>query len=471
VRSRVDIRQDDGVALVLVVLLISVLMILAVTLMDSVRGETNRSAQSVRSVTAFQAAEAGIDDYIAKLVADTRYYDHYVHPAESTRRTSTGTTVAAGADEVTWPGGSWSYPNGKDRFNAKTLDNGYEYNLQVFPPGIDTTYVKVIATGRRIGSTTDQRAIEVWVRPAVVSDFQLLTNADVTYGPTATSYGKLYVTGWNTGQNRWNNLTHNGTARGNLYAEGRVLGSTTLQNGATKFDSTTNPDIRTEIKERAEYNNFVVALEDVKKAARDAGGMYLNQPYDGWEITPRASGQYRVRRCTRANGNDLARTAPNCTSSCTGCGTFTVPTNGAIYAEQPVIVSGASEQSVVDGRVTIATASDLIVGNNIRYETSGDDVLGLVANNNIIVASWAPSTFDWRAATLAQNGQWRSWNNCECKSKATFTGSEVSNQGGYMNMFAVREYFYDDTLSYLQPPWFPTLGGAITILLFREVTP
>jgi len=50
-----------------------------------------------------------------------------------------------------------------------------------------------------------------------------------------------------------------------------------------------------------------------------------------------------------------------------------------------------------------------------------------------------------------------------------FTGATATNQGGYMSMFAARVYIYDNSLSYLQPPWYPTIDYAYTVLLFREL--
>ena len=51
----------------------------------------------------------------------------------------------------------------------------------------------------------------------------------------------------------------------------------------------------------------------------------------------------------------------------------------------------------------------------------------------------------------------------------TFMGSTATAQGGQMSMFDTRNYNYDDSLLYLQPPWFPTIGDAYTVLLFREL--
>ncbi len=77
--------REDGIAMVLVVIIAAFMTLLAVTLIDVVRAESDRGAHANWSNTAFEAAEAGLDDYISKLVDDHGFYLHYVHPAESTR--------------------------------------------------------------------------------------------------------------------------------------------------------------------------------------------------------------------------------------------------------------------------------------------------------------------------------------------------------------------------------------------------
>ncbi len=142
-----------------------------------------------------------------------------------------------------------------------------------------------------------------------------------------------------------------------------------------------------------------------------------------------------------------------------------------------MIVSG-----VVNGRVTIGPASDIYIGGNLSYAQDGDDVLGLVAAHSLIVAQWVPTTLNWRAATIAQSGTWRSYGfdpqtgqsepdyvgNFKLTS-ATFTGSTATYGGGSMGLFNSRVYQYDSTLVYLPPPWFPTIQDAYTVVLSREV--
>ena len=94
VSMRRALDQEHGYAMIIVILISSMLSLLALSLLEIVQAESDRSAQSGRKETAFQAAEAGVGDYIAKLVDDRLYYAHNVHVAESTRRPASGPDVA-----------------------------------------------------------------------------------------------------------------------------------------------------------------------------------------------------------------------------------------------------------------------------------------------------------------------------------------------------------------------------------------
>ena len=82
-----------------------------------------------------------------------------------------------------------------------------------------------------------------------------------------------------------------------------------------------------------------------------------------------------------------------------------MPSNGAIYSEVNVIVSGT-----VKGRVTVATPNEIIIGGNILYDGDGSfttpvlgkNVLGLEAVKDVVVPCWIMGDLDWRAAVVAQ---------------------------------------------------------------------
>jgi hypothetical protein len=112
-----------------------------------------------------------------------------------------------------------------------------------------------------------------------------------------------------------------------------------------------------------------------------------------------------------------------------------------------------------------------VIPDNISYVTPGQDVLGLVAKNDVIVAQWAPYDVTIRGSLLAQTGARHSWSSDGSHGTATFIGSTATNKSPYMDMFQVRNYNYDTNLAFLPPPWFPTVDGAYTVALFREVKP
>ena len=452
-RPRLAGRGEQGSAMMIALLMGIVFTALASSLMANAMSESGRSGRSVRQATSMAAVEAGVNDYIAKLTEDHVYYSHYVHPAESTRKNGSVTAAAGQA----WTGGTtWTYPVARNVW--KSLGNGFEFNLQIVPPNAGSQAVQLVATGRKIGSTTDLRSVEVLVRAAAVSDFQMVANADISYGSSATTRGKIY-TGIDS-SNVKHNISHSGTAYGNLYAEGSITNSPTYKNNAKGYNSST---IRQVIPTPINFNTFTSSFVDLSQAAQNSGGIYLDDATKaGWRLTFNSAGTVTIATCQKSGTNHLAAVTPTCTTTSTQA----VPAIGAIYVNQSVIVSGQ-----VKGRVTVASNADVIIAGDISYVQPGADVLGLVAKNEMLVAQWVPYNLTWYAATIAQGGQWRSWSNDGSHGTMTFYGSTATNKGGSMSMFDTRDYNYDANLLYVQPPFFPVMEDSYTILFFREVTP
>jgi hypothetical protein len=458
------IVREDGIAMVLVVIISAFMTLLAVTLIDVVRAESDRGAHANWSGTSFQAAEAGLDDYISKLVDDHGFYLHYVHPAESTRSPSTGITAPHPSDCVAPTYGpktstgvawgyskTWTYPNGKD--NWCQLPNGFYYNLQIYPPGTagnPTTSVRMVATGRRsMTSTDDMRAVESYIRPSNLADFYRFSDDDVSID--AETFGKIYSNG---------NVNHTGTAHADIFAEGSITGSPTMVDGAQTYANGAFPTSK--IKNHPiDFSKFLVSLVDIKRAAQ-SGGVYLNQSgKTGWRIVFNADGTFTAAPCTGAN-LELSP-APVCTPAAT----YNVPSNGAIYTDVTAIVSGP-----VNGRVTVGAGQNIVVADAINPVTGGQDVIGLVAYSDLWVAEYAPAQLTWSAAVLVETNTWHSAGSGHGGgSHMTFTGSAATATGGSFTDYSTRTYGYDQNLQYLSPPWFPAIDDTYTITLFREVTP
>jgi Tfp pilus assembly protein PilX len=496
-RLRRTLSREDGLALEFVIVLLVILAMLSVLLTTAVLSSQQTSANAASQADARAAAEAGIDNYISTLLLDNQYFLQYLAPGEATRKSvATGDVLASAlppSSPTAWAsseGTQWSYPNGKDAW--VDLGDGYSYDLEVTPPQTGsngTNYLQIVSTGAKNGSsaTTDKQAIQVLVRPASVADFQMLSAATVAYGTNAVTQGKIYSS---------QNVDFCGNAYADVYAEGQVYtsasqagcgGNGTIHSPASAYDSNSSPTIRTPIKTPVNFASFQVSLDDISRAA--ALNTWASLPNNGkaaWEITFDNSGNVSYRSCT--GSQPIETTQPSCTGPWT---TKPIPTNGAIYSALPVLIAGGSSTcsdpqvgtltnaTCVGGRVTIASAGNIVIGDDIGYSSSGTDVLGLMAQNNVLIASWVGSSLTWRAAALAENGCWSEPQpGCDGQSTPsdgshsgtmTFTGSSATYSGGAMSMFSNRSYNYDTTLAYLQPPWFPTLPQAYTILLYRNL--
>ena len=469
------LRRDSGQAMMMVVFVTSILSVLAVGLSALVTSETQSTGHTVSSDEAYQAAEAGIDTYAAKLLDDHIYFLHYVAPGESTR---TDGTVTVGAGNA-WTGGiTWTYPNGQDAWHV--LGNGYAYNLEITGPSGSATpiqqAIQIVATGCRWDSVNARcgtaannasRTIQTLLLPSSVANFQMIANANITYGTTATTNGKIYSSG---------TVTHNGTASANLYSEVNVLGTPTMTNGALKYSPNTNPTIRSVLKNPIDFSSFLTSITDIQRASQN-GGVYLHQSSApaAWEVVFNSNGTFTAAACSKVGSADVSQVAPTCGAPTT----YNVPTNGAIYSNETVIIGSPSSASMVNGRVTVTSNNNVVIGNNISYAAGTFSVLGLVALNNMTVAYWAPYNLSWNAATIATTGVWA--DTCDSRSigtsygcgthgTMTFTGSTATNGGGSMSMFGTRVYNYDPNLLWLLPPWFPSVDKPYTVLLQREIT-
>lgn len=152
-----------------------------------------------------------------------------------------------------------------------------------------------------------------------------------------------------------------------------------------------------------------------------------------------------------------------------------IPKNGIIYIEDDVWVEGT-----VNGRVMVAaavlpynsaTAPTIYVPNNILYTAKdGSNVLGLLAQKDIIVTYNAPTNLEVDAALIAQNGAAQFFfydNNVNIKNSITIFGSImtfgqwtwtwVSSSDGTTVESGYRKTSdtYDSNLLYSPPPSFP----------------
>jgi hypothetical protein len=520
--------DEHGFALILAVSLITLVTLVSLSLITLTQGEDGKSRRDQAKDGAYQAAEAGTNAYLSDLTESNVFFKSWIARGEATR-TDTGGVKHAGSNCTVYPtpvtcaavgwspvGSKWTYTtapaNDTGWFN---LGNGYDYLIQIAPPDSTVTglaqlitRIDVIGRPHDLPGKTDVtkwHTIETMIRPSSLTDFQAFLATSITYGPTATTTGPIFV-----GENAAGtpgNLTHQGIAQANLYAEGTVS-SNILQNGARKYDKNSSPTALCKLNNCAAvpFSSFNSTITTVQGAAASSGGISLaatdptnaalssqSPAYtvDAWKLVFQSNGTVLVSSCKKYKvGSPAVISEVYDGSNPPVCGTAVskaVPAIGAIYSAVDVLVSGA-----VKGRVTVATNADIIYGGSTSYVLGGTDVLGLEAYGEIYIAQWAPDAtgnITIYSAQLALNGPWEADPNCnnttQCHASSstcnpaanctmTFYGSSAiygqsSSAISMAGMFDTRSYNYDNNLLFAPPPWFPTLGNAFTILVQREL--
>jgi hypothetical protein len=153
-----------------------------------------------------------------------------------------------------------------------------------------------------------------------------------------------------------------------------------------------------------------------------------------------------------------------------------IASQGVIYSTANVNVHGT-----LNGRVTFYTTNNVYILNDITYANSplvdinSDDILGLVAENDVIVRDNAANNDGVAifACIYAVNGSFKSENyDTRPQAEMYFIGSIAEKNGGYhgdgTNGF-IRRMNYDPRLQggIMEPPHFPLLN-ILSIIAFWE---
>jgi len=144
------------------------------------------------------------------------------------------------------------------------------------------------------------------------------------------------------------------------------------------------------------------------------------------------------------------------------------PANGAVFVNQGnLTVSGT-----VKGQMTLGTSNDIIIANNIQYaqnpatNPASTDMLGLVAEQNVVVSQNAPYDLTIHASVMALNESFtvEKWWVGPAKGTLDVLGGIIQYRRGPVGTFSgsnkvsgySKHYVYDKRLQAMTPPFYPT---------------
>jgi len=512
-------RSEDGIALGIVIMGILAIALMTFLVQKLAVSQTNQSGFLAGEDTVLAGGEAMLERYATKLSIDPLYYQRYVDEAEAPRRCA---DIGSGSyGSVVVPGNAWFTDCTQWTYEFTTAL--YQHPLLEGDPGTFDDVGVLMHVSPPIGSApleveivakqqerATARSITAEIGAEAISEFVRMVEGDLRYGGGARTFGKIYA-GGNVG------YRSGGEAHGNVYAENNIgfwsggtwYGAPTWMNGAEGWDSTgshnSGGEVVTDVyPDPIDFDGFWDDLDLVELAACDGGGICLDPSRN--PSIPSGALAYLIE--TTGDGSQLQISYATSTPSGAGClsseelwtvrsqvaswtllGIFDVPVNGALWANQHVVV-GRNSGTPFDlkGALTVyagdsSARRNVIIGSDVTYVggLSSDDVLGVAASDEVWInpnSVGVDRVFNLYGSVLNQNGQMKVALDCGSSGSSltpsnstlnTFGSNASLGTGNMSCCFTTRNYNFDDRLDRLRPPLFPLLSDEWTYTNWREV--
>jgi len=399
-----------------------------------------------RQAAALDVAEAGVNYYLWHLAHNPADYK------------DGGTTPA------TAPYGPYTH-NYYD--NDGNLVGTYE--LTITPPTNGSTITTIRSVGR-VPHMAGARTVLAQIGQPSFASYVLLTATEVWFGSNESTTGPVHS---NVG------VHFDGTNNGPVYSASSTYKPTPQFGG----DGTTHNGVWGTGGPQSQWQYPVPSIDFAKvttdlqslSTAAQSGGQYLAKSNgQGYYLNLRSDGTIDVYKVNSENGSGLNKTYLY---------NKPAPGNGIFFVSDSVWVEGANwpgRMTVVASRLpdnAATNASINIVGNITYKQKDGSSALGFIAQKDIHIADYAPSTIEIDGAFLAQKGHVWVDSNAPVKTKITtfgaiasydyWTFTWVNGSNAVTAGYATTETDFDTNLIYAPPPQYPTTGNY-SILNWRE---
>jgi len=483
-----NLKNNRGIVLsgIIVFALISTSLIVALTSWFGVVIKSSR--ELVQKEQAFHIAEAGVE-----------YYRWHLAHAPTDFQDGTGEDGPYVHD-----------------FEDKDGNIVGQFSLDITPPTDGNTIVTIESTGTVFENPDKSRTIRVQLAKPSFAKFAFVANADMRFGEGTEVFGPIH----SNGGVRFDGLAHNLISSSKeTYDDPDHSGS--QEWGVHTHLSPTDPEPPTNYNNRpdvfeagrelaipavdfAGITNDIAGMKDL--AESDEGLYFSESGRSGWKIVLKTDDTfdlYKVRRleavpdssCNNTSGDDdwgtwsIDRTR--------NMGNYDFPENGIIFFEDDVWVEGQIDTA----RLTIVAGTfpdvpqnrkNITVNENLLYTNyDGQDVISLIAQNDINVGLFSADDLQIDAALIAQNGRvgrhyyrtgytywWWYVPGCEpYAERDTISlygmigtneryGFAYTDGTGYTN----RNITYDANLLYGPPPSFPLTSDQYEPISWEEVT-
>jgi len=443
-------NNKSGYALIYLIVIIFIFSTMMFPIIDSLAIRMKVIRSGIDREQALQIADAGIN-----------YYQWHLAHFPTDYQDGTGETG----------------PYVHDYLDFDTQETIGQFSLEITAPETGSTIVTIESTGWTNNNPNVKRTVTARYGVPSLAKYSFLSNAIVWIGDTESVTGEMQSN---------NGIRFDGTGNAPIqsaketYTCSSNQGSPcpTLQNGVWGSASQSVQNLWNFPVPMIDFSSLTSDLAGLKSSAETAGIYLPPSNDDGYSLVFNSDGTVSVYKVTKLTSNptgwDVNNVAHN---EYTGYKnrslqfTQAIPDNGIIYIEDKVWVEG-----VVNGKVIVAaavlpyvtgTAPTIYIPNNITYlNKDGSNVLGLLAQKDIVISYGAPTDLEVNAALIAQNGSTQFfYYPGNVKNSITvygsimtygqWTWSWVNSSGtivaGYTNTNSV----YDSNLLFSPPPSFP----------------
>lgn len=372
---------------------------------------------------------------------------------------------------------------------------GY-FDLQFTPPAEGTTIVTIKSTGWTANQANYQKSIQVRYGRPNFTQYSFLTNSNIWFGMPANYEGLIHSNG---GIRMDSTVLTKATSYQSTYNCPTIHGcGPTVKPGI--WGAGGNQNLWDFPAPPVDFDQITVDLSLLKTLTKDGGiGLYLANAGQGYHLKFKDNGSVDIYQVKKL------KTPPEHGRSLTGAciveansfdeeefqENYVLDSNDIIFVEDKVWVDG-----IVRGKVTVVAAKlpdvsanrqDIILNGNIVYTNKdGTDVLGLIAQRNILFPLYnLPQNIEIDAALLASKGNISRYcyacNPCgaygavtdRIKNSLFLYGSLIANTDSDFEFawvswngssYVVISGFqnvsnqYDSYLFYNPPPYFPEAG-------------
>ena len=456
-------KKQQGIILIYLLITIAILLIIIPPLTADFLSKLQLMNITIQGEQALQIAESGINYYQWHLANfPTDYQDGTGH----------------------------SGPYIHSYLDLDTQQNIGNFSLSITAPAVGSSIVTIKSTGYTNANPNITRTITAQYGIPSLAQYAFLSNDIIWIGNDETVNGKMLSN---------NGIRFDGTGNAPIqsakstYTCPSSQGSPcpAVENGVWGSASQSTENFWQFPVPAVDFSSVTSDLATMKSNAQSAGIYLPPSNAQGYSLVFNSNATVSIYKVTTLLPNETGwDTSWNTHNEYTDYQNRTLqftdpmPSNGIIYVEDNTWVEGT-----VNGRVTVATAElpynpstapTIYIPNNIIYEAKdGSDVLGLIAQNNVIATYHAPNNLEIDAALISQNGAAQFFyypgdikNNITIFgaimtfNQWTWTWVDGSNNdvSGYANTFDD----YDSNLLYGPPPDFPISSSSYQLINWKS---